>query len=309
MDVREKAVNLAALLPRSCVVVGGSAGTGELTTSDGERLSDIEIGVVGGFVTLFRLRRLRLSFAPVEIFWIAPWRWRLGLRRNLSARRPNQMAFDLARRPRLDQRRRRTPPTTWQASDLDVREALTLISNRVGELVGHDTPYHRVKLMVACGDAQLMARGLYASTYSARASAYSALEDIDVRTQGLVVDAYRIKLAGGLESVDMRTVREVLDITVASIVPRAQVADDTEWRLVVAQIWSVQRARSVAGRAAEWFGRLMRARRQSGAVKACLNVHSLVCAEAVIVADLLRLLRRDPSDAGDVLVRWRALCY
>src|SRR3954464_9169192 len=71
------------LSPDVCVIVAGSAGTGEETAEvGGTNHSDLEIAVVGGVRALLTARRARRELAGVEAYWVAPWRLRWGLKRN-----------------------------------------------------------------------------------------------------------------------------------------------------------------------------------------------------------------------------------
>jgi hypothetical protein len=186
--------------PGACPIVAGSAGTDELTPGLGVDGSDLEIAVVGWLGALRMARRVRRNYPDVETYFVAPWRMRWGLQRNLGVPRPNLPAFDLARQKRAGPLPwGSTPPRVWNATELTAREAMTLIGNRIAVHLDKQTPYTAVKLAVATGDAVLVSMGTYELGYARRKAQFSKIASSLPSTLATTATrGYEAKLTGQL---------------------------------------------------------------------------------------------------------------
>jgi hypothetical protein len=176
----------------------------------GINLSDLEVAVVGGARAFWAARRTRIQLSSIEAYFVAPWRLRYGLQRNFAISRPNLPAYDLARHPRYGRLPRSAgEPKVWSADELTVREAVTLLGNRIAEALEARTEYALVKVAVACADAVLMARGQYVYTYHARAARFKAeICGISATLRKVALQGYSAKLANvpfECSSDDLRT--------------------------------------------------------------------------------------------------------
>jgi hypothetical protein len=189
--------------PAACPIVAGSAGTDELTPDMGVDGSDLEIAVVGWLSALRTARQVRRTFPAVETYFVAPWRMRWGLQRNLGVPRPNLPAFDLARQQRsAPLPRGSAPPRLWLASELTAREALTLMGNRIAVHLEKRTPYTAVKLAIAAGDAVLISRGLYDLGYARRQARFETVEaSLQTTLATTAASGYEGKLTGKMPGI------------------------------------------------------------------------------------------------------------
>jgi hypothetical protein len=213
-EVEELVEHVRRDVPHGCIIVAGSAGSNELTRdADGRLLSDVEIGVAGGMSALRAARRLTQQGVG-EVFWVSPWRLRWGLERNIGSSRPTVRAYDLARSPRIGP----VPlgagnPRRWQANDLDSREAVTILSNRIGEVIEKRTPYTLAKVAAACGDALLIIAGLYEAGYRQRLNSLDRLPvTVPPRVKEVARTGYVTKLGGDVHPVEARDVESAVQV-------------------------------------------------------------------------------------------------
>jgi hypothetical protein len=311
-ELRAAVEQIQRLAPRAYVILAGSAGTGELTrSSGGDRLSDLEIAVSGWLRALRAARRVRAS-SDVETFWVAPWRLRFGLRRNSGAPRPNVFAFDLARMPRYGRAPRLSEPVkVWQPDELTRREAVSLILNRLAESLEVVTPYSRVKVAIACGDALLVAAGRYDTGYGSRARRFEELSTpISPASRQLIQAAYRSKLAAELERVSPRQLRAVVEEVLRTIAPELDRRESRAYP-VLALLWEEDAA------AAGWSPLLRLLDRNSLRARAIARLgyrqsrrlfRAYRYPQAAVYADLLRAVAGEGDDLSNSLRAWRAVC-
>lgn len=169
-----------------------SAANGELVVepSTGRLLSDVEIGVVcrhpwraRSAVRAFGIDASRRFGIDVEPFTITERRLKLGTHKNQSLGRTTTsvLAYEIANRARWIFRKREIELGPVEVADLHPWEGARLLLNRIGEGapalhawddVGQsaDGSLDRwvLKLLLAAGDATLLATGRFAPSYSER---------------------------------------------------------------------------------------------------------------------------------------------
>jgi hypothetical protein len=257
---------IRALAPRACVILAGSAGTGEATpAADGSSHSDLEVAVVGWTDALRAARRTRRDHPEVEAYFVAPWRMRLGMERNLGVPRPNLPAFDLARQQQAGELPRvARPARVWMPDQLTRREAIALLNNRIGEWAELGTHYSRIKVAVACGDATLIARKQFVPGYRGRSEVFATIaHELAPELAEAGTAGYRSKLSGDLEPMPAGQ----LAAAVAALL-RAPLAVGTDhtWQGLYAEYsaaWredAQQAGWGIVARAADRLGTALRAR-------------------------------------------------
>lgn len=238
---------LVAAMSPYAVFATGSLAKGELTArmSEGqvELISDLEIAVVDG--NWFKARRVGeverdlarrwgvdlnlLFFLPRRFTRCAAANWAPG------GSRLNIEQFELIRTARClygRDLRKDAPPV--RSEDIPVWEGVRLLFNRMAELAGEvcckggadPGPLGKAvdKLLIACGDAMLLAGGGYEPLYRTRLAALAERFEND-RTccfgltrddREAILDAYRAKLHG-----PWKTPREITE----SIAPALDISD------------------------------------------------------------------------------------
>lgn len=305
---------------RACVVVAGSWGSNEATIdgSSGAGLSDVELAVVGGLRTYVRVRRARRHGVGgnVELYWVSSSRMRCGRQRNIGPIRPSVSAFDLARQPRTgDLPRRAKPPRVWQARDLSRREAVSLLGNRVGELLGASEPsYARVKVGVSVGDAMLIAAGEYELGYAERARRFAQLPDLPDAIEQVVIDSYAAKLGRRELELDPLAVREAVRSAISNLLDTSQLGDPAAVRRGVSRCWAQEAAAHPLSGVLERSVHGLRGARVVAPRAALAAACGRERADVVAYADLLShyaTVGEDPHHERrrSVVAAWKAYCF
>lgn len=254
-DVERAIDAIRSIAPKACVILAGSTGTGELTRSpQGDLLSDIEIAVAGGVRALVAARRVRRGVRGVETYWVAPWRLRWGAKRNFEPPRPNVSAFDLVRQPRVGPLPRLArSPRVWEPTDLGAREAVSLILNRVAESMAEQTPYSRVKVAVACGDAILVAHGRYDVGYARRAQLFAALaSELRHLYEAEILEAYEAKLTGRLVDISLEQLQALVTESIARIEPHVALDRWDRTYAALAAVWRLDMKKLTCWSGGSW---------------------------------------------------------
>jgi hypothetical protein len=195
------------------VLLGGSLGRGEGTVLDGAVQSDAELYLVGRSPGIRRVAaQLELelnaagSLPQVSIAWLDPRRLARGWTKNLSRRAARSIhLYELAAGSRV------LLGSAPRALNIDpaaipLAEGVRLILNRLAEasslVAAHDpdAPRWLDKILIACGDALLLAVGRYHVSYRERAGRMLETHAPWPMPQGwrsTVLAAYERKLRGG----------------------------------------------------------------------------------------------------------------
>ena len=229
------------------------------------------------------------------------------------------MAFDLSRHPRVDGRRRATEPCVWKPEELSVREAITLLGNRLGELMSRDSSYARVKVLVACGDASLMAAGRFAYSYKARLSAWQMMAELEGAAAEDVIRAYKMKLSGEVLLVEFSELRAAVEAFLFRVAPTNEPLNGDRMISIFRTHWEREGAPTRShDRLIDRLGWLIRGRRQFGLPQASRLVARggrwlesdtyasvfLAFIDTTTGGDLDSSITRQPT-----LRSWRAFCY
>lgn len=215
------------------VFLSGSAATGELLWSRGENgdslVSDVEFGVVVDQVSPEYRSALGIAAAvlgrkwdyELEPFMVSKRRLANGSPKNLSFRThtPNLLMFDIYSSGKWIYSQATVKPTSpWTDNRFPAWEAIRLILNRIGESLLHFLPstdnqpatvsIERVrwvnKILLAIGDACLIADDLYISKYGERALRFSSSPTsrlLSPTMQAAICHAYEVR--AGIENIDV----------------------------------------------------------------------------------------------------------